>query len=307
MTRRRLLAAIGAVFLVSVLTQSIDPGVRAGASLLPDRLSSQEFWSLSSELSEADGFFRSDNLLSNEVWLPARDPGADAHGQARPRLPRASARSRTSPTSPRCKPAMAFIVDIRRGNLQLHLMYKALFELSADRAEFVSRLFSSKRPDGLDAEIDSARRSSRRSRTVEPSEALYNDEPARRFRTTWSKTHGFALVERRSQGHRIRLQRVLLVRTEHPVLRRPGGRGGRSAADVRRSDDCDRRWQGQSRSYLASEENFAFLKELEARTCSSRSSATSPVRRRFAPSASTLKEHGATVSAFYLSNVEQYL
>ena len=45
---------------------------------------------------------------------------------------------------------MAFIVDIRRGNLQLHLMYKALFELSEDRADFVSRLFSRKRPEGLD-------------------------------------------------------------------------------------------------------------------------------------------------------------
>ena len=40
---------------------------------------------------------------------------------------------------------------MRRGNLQLHLMYKALFELSADRADFVSRLFSKKRPAGLTA------------------------------------------------------------------------------------------------------------------------------------------------------------
>src|SRR5712664_2034305 len=47
------------------------------------------------------------------------------------------------------KPAMAFIIDIRRANLDLHLMYKALFELSADRVEFVSRLFSRTRPEGL--------------------------------------------------------------------------------------------------------------------------------------------------------------
>src|SRR5437660_8374015 len=49
------------------------------------------------------------------------------------------------------KPAMAFIVDIRHGNLDVQLMYKALFELSKDRAEFVSRLFSRKRPDSLTA------------------------------------------------------------------------------------------------------------------------------------------------------------
>ena len=47
------------------------------------------------------------------------------------------------------QPSIAFIVDIRRGNLQLHLMYKALFELSTDRAGFVSRLFSRPRPDTL--------------------------------------------------------------------------------------------------------------------------------------------------------------
>ena len=47
------------------------------------------------------------------------------------------------------KPSIAFIVDVRRGNLDLHLMYKALFELSADRVDFVSRLFARKRPEGL--------------------------------------------------------------------------------------------------------------------------------------------------------------
>src|SRR5207248_11492125 len=49
------------------------------------------------------------------------------------------------------KPVMAFIIDIRHGNLDVHLMYKAIFELSKDRAEFVSRLFSRKRPSGLTA------------------------------------------------------------------------------------------------------------------------------------------------------------
>src|SRR4029077_18924839 len=49
------------------------------------------------------------------------------------------------------KPRIAFIFDIRRQNLIQHLMYKALFELSPDRSEFLSRLFSRARPDNLDA------------------------------------------------------------------------------------------------------------------------------------------------------------
>jgi hypothetical protein len=47
------------------------------------------------------------------------------------------------------QPSMAFIVDIRRGNMLLQLMYKAIFELSSDRVDFVSRLFSRKLPEGL--------------------------------------------------------------------------------------------------------------------------------------------------------------
>src|SRR5262249_57046917 len=47
------------------------------------------------------------------------------------------------------KPKMVFIVDIRRGNLDLQLMYKALFEMSSNRAEFVSRLFARRQPPSI--------------------------------------------------------------------------------------------------------------------------------------------------------------
>ena len=55
------------------------------------------------------------------------------------------------------RPRMAFILDIRRGNLLQHLLYKAVFELSADRAEFVSMLFSKPRPAGLKTDGDRVR------------------------------------------------------------------------------------------------------------------------------------------------------
>ena len=40
------------------------------------------------------------------------------------------------------RPRIAFVVDIRRQNLLHHLWYKAVFELSPTRAEFLSRLFA---------------------------------------------------------------------------------------------------------------------------------------------------------------------
>src|ERR671939_284571 len=58
-TRRRILTTASAVLCVSV----------RAADSLPSQLTDQEFWKLTTDFSEPDGFFRSDNLLSNEVWL----------------------------------------------------------------------------------------------------------------------------------------------------------------------------------------------------------------------------------------------
>jgi len=64
---------------------------------------------------------------------------------------------------------------------------------------------------------------------------------------------------------------------------------------------------GRPRSYLANEENFTFLKDLESKNL------LVPVVGNFGgPKAiravgKYVKDIGATVSAFYLSNVEQYL
>jgi hypothetical protein len=101
---------------------------------------------LSQQLSEPDGTFVSrsgspDNLLSNEMQLSTV---ATALAQeVRP----AGVYLGVGPEQnftyiAAIKPRIAFITDIRRGNLDLHLVYKALFEMSATRAEFVARLFS---------------------------------------------------------------------------------------------------------------------------------------------------------------------
>src|SRR5439155_14409415 len=50
------------------------------------------------------------------------------------------------------QPKIAFIFDIRRDMMLEHLMYKAVFEMSDDRAAFVSNLFSRKRPASLTAD-----------------------------------------------------------------------------------------------------------------------------------------------------------
>jgi len=117
---------------------------------LPERLTDQEFWKLIGDLSEPGGTFRSDNLLSNEIWLQYVIPDLLNVAKAG-RVYMGVGPEQNFTYFAALKPSMVFITDVRRGNLHLHLMYKALFELSADRPEFLSRLFSRKRPAGLTA------------------------------------------------------------------------------------------------------------------------------------------------------------
>src|SRR5436309_2595742 len=127
------------------------PVTDVAAQKLPAQLSDEEFWKLSSESSEPDGTFRSDNLLSNESYFQFVIPKLK-ETTVEERVYMGVGPEQNFTYIAALKPRMAFIVDIRRGNLELQLMYKALFELSKDRADFVSLLFSRKRPEGLELE-----------------------------------------------------------------------------------------------------------------------------------------------------------
>ena len=171
MTRRHSLLLVGILLTLCVGGLTRQPDVKADAAKLPAKLTDRQFWRLSNELSEPNGSFRSDNLLSNEIFLQTSSRiSCKRRGPDRVYLGVGPEQNFTYIAA--LRPRMAFIVDVRRGNLQLHLMYKALFELSKDRAEFVSRLFSKPRPDG--PRRDSRRptissRPSRRSSTSEGS------------------------------------------------------------------------------------------------------------------------------------------
>src|SRR5262245_61756538 len=118
------------------------------ADPVPARLSDELFWKLVVDLSEPDGSFRFDNFVSNEI----------TYQRVIPELKRTVKPGRAflgvGPEQnftyiDAVEPAVAFIIDIRRQNLLQHLVYKSLFEMSTDRADFVSRLFSRSRRPGL--------------------------------------------------------------------------------------------------------------------------------------------------------------
>jgi hypothetical protein len=289
---------------------------RAVAAAAPAELTDRQFWGLSRDSSEADGVFRSDNLLSNETSFQYIIPDLlKTAKQGRVYLGVGPEQNFTYIAA--LKPAMAIIIDIRHGNLDVHLMYKALFELSRDRSEFVSRLFSRKRPGGLTAkstvgEIFGAYV------TAEGSKEIY-EENLKAIEDVLVKKHGFPLSSGDLDGIRwalgnyyqfgpsINYNSSLSASLPPAIVGATGGnRGGNNGAtyaNLMLADDGN----GQNRSFLASEENFAVVKDLEARNL------VVPVVGDFGGDkairavARYLKNVDAMVSAFYLSNVEQFL
>ena len=304
MLRRRWLLLAGSILPVCVVALPLVLYVRTAAEALPTRLTDQEFWKLSADFSEQDGRFRSDNLLSNELWLQYVLP--DLMKTARlGRVYLGVGPEQNFTYMAALKPTMAFVIDVRRGNLDLQLMYKALFEMSANRAEFVSRLFSRPRPGGL-TESSTAAEIFEAFAGVERSDALH-DENLKAIRDLLANTHAFTLSDIDEAG----IEYVFnAFSTYGPRIQYSstgtgfyGGARQPTYADLMVATDAD----GVARSYLNSEESFRLLKDLETRNL------VVPLVGNFAgPKAiravgQYLKDKGATVSAFYLSNVEMYL
>jgi len=282
-----------------VLFWVVLSGASCRRSTVPVAIGDQQFWSLSEALSEPPGAFTlSDNFVSNEPRF------AD---NARWLRPMGGVYIGVGPEQnfsyiARLQPAMAFIVDIRRENRSLHLLYKALFELSSDRADFVSRLFSRPRPPGLGSS-SSAEEIFRRYGVVPHSAEQYTRNAAL-VRERLLTTRGFPLL----QGDLDWIDRAFRAfysdgpeidfwgsRTVDGV--RPSYRQLMTAHDV----------TGESRSFLASEEAFRFVKDMQSRNM------IVPVVGDFGgPSAirrvgDYVRQQRDVIHAFYGSNVGVYL
>jgi hypothetical protein len=267
-------------------------------------LGDEDFWRITQDFSERAGAFQSDNLLSNERWfqhvVPALVQKARQNGVYVGVGPEQNFTYIIA-----LKPKLAFIVDIRRGNFDLHLMYKALFEMSADRAEFVSKLFSRPRPEGLTAR-SSVEDIFRAFAAVEATDTLYSRN-MRSIVNRLTKTHQFML----SSADILRMQHIYNAiyvygpGIQYSTTQNAGRRMTREPtyADLMAATDQG----GFAHSFLATEEAFAYMKTFESEN------RLIPLMGDFAgPRALRavgryLSEAGGTVSAFYLSNVEEYL
>ena len=84
-------------------------------------------------LSESGGYFDTDNLISNESSYLQVIPELDKRVHGGAYLGVGPDQSFTYIAAVR--PSIAFIIDVRRDNLLLHLLFKALFRTSTTRVE----------------------------------------------------------------------------------------------------------------------------------------------------------------------------
>jgi hypothetical protein len=278
------------------------PTSHAVSHELPDRLDDAAFWSLVTDFSEPGGYFRSDNLVSNETTFQHVIPTLQqTSGPASAYVGVGPDQNFTYIVA--MKPRIAFIVDIRRQNLLLHLMYKALIEMSPTRADFLSKLFSRARPANL-APSMSARALFGAFENVQADAGTF-EQNLREVTRRLTRQHRFALSsdDLRAIDYVYRSFFGAGPDIRYSFGRGPGWLPFPSYRELMVETDA----QGVPRSYLASEENYQALREMELRNL------IVPVVGDFGgPKAlravgAFLRARKGTVTAFYTSNVEQYL
>jgi len=300
-------------------TRPIDPLGPLGAlpaplygARLPESIADSTFWRMVRTFSEPGGYFQSENFVSNEMGLQ--------HVVSRIRLgtPSGGAYLGVGPEQnftyiAALHPRVAFVVDIRRQNLLQHLWYKAVFELSPTRIEFLSRLFARPLPRSVAAASSADSLISALERT--PADFAYFQRTFNEVRDRLIKHHGFTL----DSADQWTLRYVDSVfYASGPQLNyssgsvngtRGGGFSGRGGnfmptfAQVAGATDES----GHNIGFLGSEASYAVVRDLQRRNL------VIPIVGNFAGPAALrnvgdwLRERDAKVNVFYTSNVEQYL
>src|SRR5262245_20729845 len=137
----RLTLLLSLIFAVSIPALSQQSSKQNSLESIP----AAEFARIVREFSEEGGYFMSDNFTSNETsYLHIIDKLRELGVTGGAYIGVGPEQNFTYIA--KIRPRIAFILDIRRQAMIQHLMYKAIFQLSPNRAQFLSRLLSKPLP-----------------------------------------------------------------------------------------------------------------------------------------------------------------
>ena len=252
-------------------------------------------------LSERPGYFDTDNLISNErsylQVLPdlQRRGGGGAYVGVGP--------DQNFSYIAAIRPSMAFIVDVRRDNMLLHLLFKALFAESRTRVEYLAQLLG--RPVPADLQPSRTAPVDRLVAYVDGAAPLPAVADLRRRLDAAVARTGVPLsaADRATidRFHRRFIADGLSLRFESTG--RPPQSYNPTLRDLLRETDAT----GRQANYLAAEDAFQFVKRLQAEDLIVPVTGDLSGPTAIAAIGRLLAGRRESVSAFYVSNVEFYL
>lgn len=288
--------------LVAALALSFTPALDSSS---PNPISAGEFSKIIKSFSEEEGFFLSDNIISNEdgyLYILRKLRELRVSGGAYLGV----GPEQNFTYIAKVRPSIAFLIDIRRQAMVQHLMYKAIFHLSKSRAEFLSRLLgrrlTGKNAPGADAALDNL---------VEyfgtaPADIAYYISNLAEIERTIQSEFMFRLSKEDRQSL-ANISRSFYTEGLEISFQFRSSRRGRFGMPTMRELIEQEDPEGKKGNFLANSEDYQFVRELHEKN------RIIPVVGDFAGSkalksiADYLRNHSYKVSVFYTSNVEMYL
>jgi hypothetical protein len=302
--RAQLAGVISVCSLVLVFVAWLASSGDASRDAWPPPLDDLSFWSMTEEFSEPAGTFtptggyRTDHLLSNERSLQQVMPQLLHLRRSGAYLGVGPEQNFTYIASH--EPAIAFVIDIRRENLLLHLVYKALAEESNDRSAFLARLFGRDAPPDVrsDAPVQALFDAFDRA----PRSGYGSREAAGAVIDRLERIHGFPLSDGDRAGIRATIARFAEA---GPAIRwdPTGSAWIPTFAELMAASDAS----GVQWSFLASEGAFAVFRRYQMRNRIVPLVGDFGGRKALRAVARYLRSERIPVSIFYTSNVEVYL
>jgi len=274
----------------------------------PENLAAAEFSRLIRDTSEEGGYFRSDNFTSNETaYLTVVEKLRQLNAVGGAYIGVGPEQNFTYIA--KIRPRIAFIVDIRRQAMIQHLMYKAIFQLSPNRVQFLSLLLSKPLPkeNASKETVPSANAAAGELLTF--FDKLAGDDSAyatnlAAVRKVIEEEFQFPLSEDDQKS----LDYVYKnFRNEGLNISFRIGRSGGGYFPTLKDLIAQQDQSGKTGNFLAAAEDYEFVRALHRKNLIIPVVGDFAGKKALAGIGDYLRKNGLTVTAFYTSNVEQFL
>jgi hypothetical protein len=266
-------------------------------------LSATEFSRLFRDLSEEGGYFRSDNFTSNETsYLHVVDKLRELGATGGAYIGVGPEQNFTYIA--KVRPRIAFIIDIRRQALVQHLMFKAIFHLAPTRVQYLSLLLSKPVPKDKPLAADASTNDILSVFSQAPSDERAYTSNLAAIRKAIKEDFQVQLSEA-DQASLSYVYKNFHDDALEIAYRMEGTRGGWFPSLKELIVQPDQ--HGKLGNFLASKEDYEVVRDLHRRNLIIPVVGDFAGKKALAAIGDYLRKNGLTVTAFYTSNVEQYL